>query len=215
MIRDVYLHGAVGRRYGRHFRLDVASPGEAVRALITLRPGLRQNLRVGYWRVVVGAPHVANSIELEHLNMRMGNQPLHLVPATSASGGGLGKVAAGVALVGATVLTAGLAAPAGVGIFAALGAPIISGIGITYGTVALLGASMALGGLSTLLTSTPAVQQANQSTNLAQRPADRPSFLFNGVTNISQQGVPVPLVFGKHLVGSVVVFAGLNAEDIA
>ena len=45
-------------------------------------------------------------------------------------------------------------------------------------------------------------------------PDDRPSFLFNGVTNNSQQGGPVPLVFGTHLVGSVVINAGLNAEDI-
>ena len=34
MIRDIFLHGAIGRRFGRHFRLDVQTPSEAVRALI-------------------------------------------------------------------------------------------------------------------------------------------------------------------------------------
>lgn len=218
MIRDIYLHGAPGRLYGRHFRLDVASPAEAVRALMTLRPPLRQLLRVGYWRVVVGPPHVANAIEPAHLDMRMGSQPLHIVPATGAAGGGgIGKAVAGVALVGASILTAGLAAPAGVGLFAAMGAST-GFLGTTFGSVAMLGASMAFGGISSLLTTAPGSAGTGnptpQATSLAA-PADQPSFLFNGVTNNSQQGGPVPLVFGTHLVGSIVVYAGLNSEDIA
>jgi predicted phage tail protein len=58
------------------------------------------------------------------------------------------------------------------------------------------------------------VQQGQQATDLAPQ-QDRPSFLFNGVTNNTQQGGPVPIVMGLHLVGSVVVSASLNAEDIA
>jgi predicted phage tail protein len=217
MIRDIYLHGAPGRLYGRHFRLDVASPAEAVRALMTLRPPLRQLLRVGYWRVVVGPPHLANAIEPELLNMRMGSQPLHIVPATGAAGGGgIGKAVAGIALVGASVLTAGLAAPAGVGLFAALGAST-GFLGTTFGGIALMGASMALSGVASLLTTPPGSSMGDQTPQATQMaaPGDQPSFLFNGVTNNSQQGGPVPLVFGTHLVGSIVVYAGLDSGDIA
>jgi predicted phage tail protein len=222
MIRDIYLHGAAGREFGRHFRLHVSSPAEAVRALITLRPGLRPLLRRGYWRMIVGPPHLANAIELQQLNMRAGSQPLHLVPATAAAGGGggIGKAVAGVALIGASIVTAGLAAPAGFAAFGTLaGAGAALGtstgvLGLTYGSLALAGASMVLGGISSLLTQPPQQTQTTQATSMAT-PGNQPSFLFNGVTNNSQQGGPVPLVFGTHLVGSVVASAGLVAEDIA
>jgi predicted phage tail protein len=83
-------------------------------------------------------------------------------------------------------------------------------MGITYGAIATLGVSMVLGGVASLLAQPPS---PNAATSQAA-PGNQPSFLFNGVTNNSQQGGPVPLVFGTHLVGSVVVNAGLNAEDI-
>jgi predicted phage tail protein len=215
MLRDVFLHGEVGRSFDcRHLRLDVASPAEAVRALFVLRPGLRHALRTGEWRVVVGAPHVANSIDLPgHLNMRLGSQPVHIVPATRAAGGdgaSFGKIALGVVLIGASIATAGALTGAALGAYA-IGS---AGFGITFGQIALLGASMVFAGVAGLLTQPPAVQQGQQATDLAPQ-QDRPSFLFNGVTNNTQQGGPVPIVMGLHLVGSVVVSASLNAEDIA
>lgn len=41
-----------------------------------------------------------------------------------------------------------------------------------------------------------------------------PSFLFNGPTNSSTQGFPVPVVIGRCRVGSVVVSAGLEIADL-
>src|SRR4029077_18413619 len=91
MMRDVYVHGAAGRTFGRRFRLDVQSPAEAVRALMMLRPGLRAVLRVGWWLVIVGPARIRNGVTAEQLNMHMGSQPLHLVPATPPAGGGARK----------------------------------------------------------------------------------------------------------------------------
>ena len=70
------------RLHGDHFRLDVSSPAEAIRALITLRPGLRRVIREGAWRVVVGPPRLRNAIDADMLNMNAGRQPIHVVPAT-------------------------------------------------------------------------------------------------------------------------------------
>jgi predicted phage tail protein len=205
MIRDIFVHGTAGRRFGRHFRLDVSSPGEAVRALCTLRPGLRATLREGLWRVIVGPPHLANAIEVKQLGMTMGRQPLHLVPATSPRGGGVdvGKVIVGTVLVGAAIFLTG-------GIGAAFATPLIASAGITYGAVVTLGVSMVLAGVSGLLS------QAVGTGNAASRtsPLDAPSFLFNGVTNNTQPGSPVPLVYGTFLTGSVLVGAGLQMTDI-
>ena len=192
MIREVYLHGALGRQYGRRYRLDVASPAEAVRALCTLRPGLREALREGYWRVVVGAPHVRNTIALAHVHMSVGAQAIHLVPATQPRGGDLlsiGEIVVGVALVVASYWTGG--------------ATLMPGL------------ALVAGGIAGLITEAPQLEAGQQATDTATRPEDRPSFFFQGVTNNSVQGGPVPLVFGTHLTGSIVVGASIANQAIA
>jgi predicted phage tail protein len=220
MVRDVFLYGVAGHTFGRHFRLDVVSPAEAVRALITLRPGLRTLMRQGWWRVVVGQPHVRNTIGLDLLDMNLGGQPLHLVPATEPRGGdsSVGKIVLGVVLIGASIVTAGIASGGfAAGFGAAMGTSVIgsAGMGITFGNIAMLGVSFLLGGVSGLLTSSPSMGTGDAGYTGNARPEDSPSFLFNGVTNNSQQGGPVPLVYGTHLVGSIVINGGLTAEDIA
>lgn len=39
------------------------------------------------------------------------------------------------------------------------------------------------------------------------------SYMFSGPENVTEQGVPVPLVYGRLIVGSVVVSAGLEVSD--
>lgn len=39
------------------------------------------------------------------------------------------------------------------------------------------------------------------------------SYMFSGPENVTEQGVPVPLVYGRLIVGSVVVSAGLEVAD--
>src|SRR5262245_30299949 len=105
MVRDIYLYGVAGALHGSHFRIDVTSPADAIRALIALRPGLRKTIREGNWRVVVGPLRIRNSIDVDLLNMNAGRQPIHLVPATRPRGGGKGKaigsIIVGVILIGA------------------------------------------------------------------------------------------------------------------
>ena len=42
----------------------------------------------------------------------------------------------------------------------------------------------------------------------------RQSYNFSGIQNTSVQGTPIPLVYGKMYVGSVVVSAGISTTDI-
>jgi predicted phage tail protein len=208
-MRDIFLHGAPGRAHGRRWRLEVASPAEAVRALMMLRPELREVFRKGYWRVIVGRPHIRNGVGAEHLNMNMGDQALHIVPATAPRGSDILDV--GLIVVG-TILIAGAIIATG-GFAAAFATPLIgtAASGLTYGTLITLGVGLVATGIVGLLTPNPQAQ--GQSTDQA-RPDDRPSFFFNGVVNNTQQGGPVPLVFGTHLVGSVVISGSLNTEQI-
>lgn len=44
-------------------------------------------------------------------------------------------------------------------------------------------------------------------------PNNRPSYSFNGPVNSSVQGGPVPLLYGRMIVGSAVISAGIYSED--
>lgn len=211
MLRDVYLYGEPGRRFGRHFRLDVGTPHEAVRALQTLRPGIRPVFREGHWRFIVGTPRIRNSVT--EIDMYLGSQPLHIVPSTKPHGGdgGLGKVAVGVVTIGAAIALS----PFTGGMSFAAAMASTGFLGVSFGSMALMGAGMVLGGVASMLSPKPPQQQGTmqQATDMA-KPEDRPSYLFNGAVNNTQQGGPVPLIFGEHMTGSVVISGALLAEDI-
>lgn len=211
MLRDVYLYGTPGRTYGRHFRIDVDTPHEAIRALETLRPGSRQVFRKGEWRLIVGTPRIRNSVT--EIDMQLGSQPLHIVPCTRPHGGdgGFGKVALGIVTIGAAIALSPFTG--GMSFAAAMASPAL--LGMSFGSIALMGGAMVLGGVASMLSPKPPQQTgaSSMATDMA-RPEDRPSFLFNGAVNNTQQGGPVPLVIGMHLTGSVVISGALLAEDV-
>jgi predicted phage tail protein len=43
----------------------------------------------------------------------------------------------------------------------------------------------------------------------------RKSYSFSGIQNVSRQGVPVPIIYGETVVGSVTISAGINTEEVA
>jgi len=75
-------------------------------------------------------------------------------------------------------------------------------------TVALnVAAAVALSYVASALAPSPDTSQGN--------PTDaRPSFLFNGAVNVVEQGYPVPLVYGIHTTGSVVVSVGVDVAEL-
>lgn len=47
-----------------------------------------------------------------------------------------------------------------------------------------------------------------------ERAEERPSFLYNGPVNVIEQGYAVPIVYGIHTTGSVVISAGVQVEEM-
>jgi predicted phage tail protein len=74
-------------------------------------------------------------------------------------------------------------------------------------TVAI-GVSLAIHGVAQLLAPAPTTNNASAAVD------QRQSFLFGGQSNISAQGGPVPLVYGRMRVGSVMVSAGVVTEQL-
>ena len=143
---------------------------------------------------------------MDELHHPAGQQDIRIVPVLAGAGGSTGQILAGIGLIALAVITGGIAS-AGV----ALGG--FMGIG-TIGTIAVgIGASLVLGGVAQLLTPVPEINQPG-SANSNNNNDPRKSFSFSGIQNTSRQGLPVPIVYGETLVGSVVISAGVDTVQV-
>lgn len=194
---ELHLHGSLKARFGGPFSLAVRDAAEALRALCAQLEGFRHALADGEWQVVRGNEETGTALDEHSLTLSLGKaEELHFLPALQGAGSnGVGKALGGAALIGASFLVPGA------GVFGA-------GI-ITQGAVAGLGVSLALGGVSMMLAPSP---QSNYSDR--ERPDQRPSFLFDGPVNTSTQGLPMPVIYGRIKTGSIVISAGMTAEEL-
>jgi predicted phage tail protein len=76
----------------------------------------------------------------------------------------------------------------------------LAGVGITE-------LAPLFGGIAQLLTPTPKISKDEGD--------PRKSFSFSGIQNVSRAGVPVPVVYGETLVGSVVISAGIDIVQVS
>jgi predicted phage tail protein len=203
-MRDLYLYGHL-KKFGEHFRLEVATPIEAIRALMVQIKGFGPALREGHYRLVVGDLQRGQDMDLDGLTFG-GQGPIHLIPVVAGAGGnGTAKIIIGVAIAAVAIY----AAPAVVGAAGptqGLGASIVAGI--SYGSVAAFGGIIALSGIMQMLSPQPSMPASLEG------PDNKPSYLFNGAVNVNEQGNAVPLVIGRFRTGSVVISSGLQAEAV-
>lgn len=199
-MREVRLYGHLGKRFGRVHRYEVRTPAEAVRALCATLPGFRAYLiehsRPGY-RVRVGR----EARTLEQLTLPA-DDAIRIVPVTAGAGNGLGSVILGAALIGFGVMTGG----ASMTLAAAWGA---GGMALAGYLATNIGLSLVLGGVAQMLSPQP------KSPGTADRPENKPSYAFDGPVNTAAQGNPVPVCYGRLIVGSQVVSAGMSTEEYA
>lgn len=188
-MREVRLHGHLGRRFGRRFQLEVVSPLEAVRALAVQLEGFQNDLvndhRLGY-RVFVGARNVSEG----ELETHSTGDPLRIVPVVAGAGRGVLNVVLGATLIGL-----------------AFGNPLGMPAWLTGGMKAV-GTSLALSGVSQLLFRPPAL-------DVKDRPENTPSYAFDGPVNTVVQGHCVPVLYGELRVGAQVIGAALSTGEIA
>lgn len=194
-IRTVKLYGKLGARFGRIHRLAVDSTAEAVRALSVLLPGFKQELATSKDRGIAYAVFSGKTnIEVEQLAHPVGSDEIRIAPVMQ------GAKRAGMfqTILGAALIALSLWNPA----FLGLSTNAAFGVG-------MMGASMALGGIVQML--------SPQSRGLSTKdsPNNGASYKFNGPVNTSAQGNPVPVLYGRMIVGSAVISAGIYAEDQA
>jgi predicted phage tail protein len=188
MLSKIRVYGRLAKFLGqRVFEADVASAAEAVRFLVVNFPQLEKHMADQHYRVSVGS----YDLTLDELHDPAGQQEIKIVPVLTGAGA-VGKIIAGAALVAVGLFVPGIGA---------LGVQLLVGVG----------ASLVLGGVAQLLTPTPTI-------NAPGTPQDnndpRKSYSFSGIQQTSRQGVPVPIVYGETLVGSVVISVGLDTVQV-
>jgi len=216
MEREVRLYGPLAKFVGqRKFMAEVASAGEAVKMLLVNFPGLERHMADQYYKVIVDNYEST----LEEINYPASGT-ISIVPVIGGAGGGAGKILAGVALIAAAIIFAPT-----VGGFLGLGmGAVTSGaagtMAVITSAVGSIGIALVFGGVAQLLSPTPQLGQIGPTTpsnfNTTENTELDPqkSYSFSGIQNTSQQGVPVPLIYGETYVGSVVVSAGIDTDNI-
>jgi predicted phage tail protein len=190
MLRKIKLYGKLAKFVGhRILEADVATAAEAVRFLVANWPELERHMADQYYRVSVGT----YDLDLEELHDPAGQQEIKIVPVM-AGAGATARIIAGIALVAFSLLLPGVGA--------AIGGALMTKIG-------LIGGALILGGVAQLLTPTPRIPTGPDTQN-----DPRKSYSFSGIQNTSRQGVPVPIVYGETIVGSVVISAGIDTVQV-
>lgn len=190
-MKKIQLLGELGKKFGKSFNFDVKNPAEAVKALCINFPEFRQHLldsekRGVAYKVLVGKE--AQSVDTLH--NPAGNQSIKLIPVLQgAGGGGVVSVIIGAVLIAASFIP-----------FLAPISPYLMSAGI----------AMVIGGVVQMLTPVPTLN-ADTSNN---QPDNKPSYAFNGAVNTTAQGYPVPVGYGRMIVGSAVISAGIVAEEL-
>jgi predicted phage tail protein len=197
-MKTIILLGELGKRYGRKHLLDVKSPAEAVRALCANFRDFAgfvsssQERNVGY-RVI----NVRNDVGIDELHNPAG-RTITIAPVIAGAGGGnpLTNILVGAALIAAATFNP-FAFLGGTALLTGLAGQVAFGVGV----------SLVIGGASQLLSPQPDAPNPYEDTPT--------SYIFNGAVNTTSQGQPVPIGYGRMLVGSAVISAGIIAEDIA
>jgi predicted phage tail protein len=204
MLREIKLYGQLAKFVGhRKLQAAVSNAAEAIRFLLANFPGLDQHMAERHYKVLTG-DYVLTMAELHD---PAGVQAIKIVPVIGGAGGdGAGSILLGIGLIAAAVITGGIAS-AGV----ALGG--FMGIGTVGTAVVGIGASLVLGGVAQMLAPVPNTAAINSIGGSGGSSDPRESYSFNGVQNVSRQGVPVPIIFGEVICGSITVSAGIDVAQ--
>ena len=222
-MKDVILEGILGEKFGYEWKLDVNSPAEALSAIMAQRPGLRKFLldSEGVQGYEVFVDEVGCEIPEELVISKPGDGSYTFVPVIGGSKNSTLMMVLGVTLIAVTggfgaafvpgfMGTMGTAAVGTAGTAGYVAGTAATGLFASHATLVsamgYLGTGLALGGAAMMLS--PDVPEGNTSEKAE-------NYLFGGPVNTVKQGEPIPLVYGRAIVGSKTISASIftNVSD--
>ena len=189
---NVRFYGSL-KQFGSEFRLDCQTTAEIVQALTSQIPKLRQFIQQGLFTVRVGRDYFDNRYLEQGLSHKLKDDAtVHFTPVLKGSKrGGLFGVIAGVAIIAGAIALGPLA-----GIISTNAAWIVGSVG----------ASLLLGGVAQMLTKMPEMKMGTEKEK-------KQSTSFSNLSNMTAQGRPMPLAYGRMRVGSLIISQGVETMD--
>ena len=185
-LTTIKLCGELGKKFGKTHKFAVASVAEAVKAMTVILPGFQSELMTRKDRGMAYAVFIdKDNVGREEFANPVAGRTIKFVPILQGSkNGGILQIVLGIVLIVVGAFTS-----------YAGGSALIS-----------MGISMVLGGVINLLS-------PQQNISSKNNPNNGTSYNFSGPINTAAQGNPVPLLYGRMIVGSAVISAGIYAED--
>lgn len=197
MLVKVRLLGELGRKFGRSYEFDATTPRQVISALCYQLEGFQEYLTTAHERGIGFRLVDDNAEGMDYAELLLGCKQLAIAPIVSGAGAA-GRILLGVALIGIAIASAG-AGFAGLG-FANMVAQ--GSAGFAAGGLAAfggnIGIALVLSGVAQLLTPSPKTPGDTEK---------KDSFLFDNATATSNQGLPVPLLYGQFLVANPLIIS--------
>lgn len=191
-MKTIKLYGHLGKIFGKIHRLDVSDSLDAIRALSANYPKFQHEFAKLKRKYMVA---VNNNLVSTKDELLLPAHEISFIPVVSGSGNGIAHIIEGAALIVAAIY-----APT---ILAEVGITLSTTAATVIGTsLASFGVAMVLGGISQLLTKNQDPQQ------------DSRNYGFSGPVNNTGVGNPVPVLYGRMIIGSQVISASMQSADI-
>lgn len=190
---QVKFYGSLKRFADGPLELDVGNFKELMSGLLTQIKGLRQHLRHGYYKVRVGNKYLSEEqLKANPIIDLKDDCAVHFTPVVAGAGKGGGGLQM---IVGAVLIAIAYINP-----FGYLSGPMVTAM---YAA----GVSMALSGVVGLLTKPPEMNNKYDDGEKKQ------STSFSNIRNLTPQGRPIPLLYGKMLTSFVLISQGIETFD--
>lgn len=195
-MKQVILGGFLGKKYGRIHWFDIGSAAEAVRALIANFEGFNRDLVDSEKHGIGYKIWVDNDLmpDVEQIQNPC-SQTIRISPVITGGKSGFLGVVLGAVLIAAVAL------------FPVTAGAVLFGTTTVGSMVGGMGISLLLGGVMSLLSPQPKMQAPLEA------PENTPSYAFDGPVNTTRQGQCVPVGYGRLIVGSATISAGISAEE--
>ena len=191
MLKKIKVYGTLRKFLGQsEFDVDLNTPREAISFLVCNFKGIEEHMAEQFYTIQVGAKVITE--DLLNLNTQ---DDIKIIPVVH---GNFFPILLGAgALFGASAITAGT----------------FLGSTLLVNALTAVGTSMLIDGVTQMLspqqnTLSPTGQDALDPAALAS------NYSFTGLTNISRAGIPVNLVYGEIVVGSIVVSNGVDTVQV-
>jgi len=197
MLTEIKLYGHLKEITGSSsFKAKVSNTAEAVRFLISNFPTLEQEMANQYYRVSV------NNLDIDktELHNPIGISEIKIVPVVTGSGRGFGKILLGAALIGLAFLMP--ATGANLTLMEGIKQGALAKVGLMTKSLAYIGGYLVFSGIADLFT--PQVPPEAE---------DPLSASFSNTVNTTLATVPLPIVYGEYIVGSVVISGAIETAD--